>query len=70
MISMSSADSVVANSTWKGIGGGFYKTHTAPHLDRSNKPEGCTVSFKDGHAQWRKSKEFMQRAYTSTGFWF
>jgi prepilin-type N-terminal cleavage/methylation domain-containing protein len=70
MISSSSADSVVANSTWKGIGGGFYKTHTAPHLGNGGKPEGCMVGFKDGHAQWRPVKEIQQRAYTQTGFWF
>ncbi len=70
MISGSANDSVVASSTWKGIAGGFYKTHTAPHLNSGSKPEGCTAAFKDGHAQWRKSKDFQQRAYTSMGFWF
>jgi prepilin-type N-terminal cleavage/methylation domain-containing protein len=70
MISQSANDSVVANSTWKGIGGGFYKTHTAPHLVNGGKPEGCMVGFKDGHAQWRPVKEMQQRAYTQTGFWF
>jgi len=54
---------------WTQITGGFYKPHLSPHMGKS-VPEGCSVGFKDGHAQWRKFQDIQQRAYTQTGFWF
>ena len=72
MISGSSGDTVLANArqyNWTAIGGGFYKPHVCPHLNKGI-PEGCTIGFKDGHAQWRKFQDMQQRAYTATGFWF
>jgi prepilin-type N-terminal cleavage/methylation domain-containing protein len=51
------------------ITGGYYKPHTSPHI-KGRIPEGGSVGFKDGHAQWRKFKDMQQRAASSPGFWF
>ena len=72
VISASSADQQgpsVGTYNFSKITGGFYKAHVSPHL-KGALPEGCTVGFKDGHAQWRPFREMQQRAYTQTGFWF
>ncbi len=57
------------NIKFSGITGGYYKPHVSPHL-KNGLPQGCTVGFKDGHAQWRKLQDMQQRAATATGFWF
>ncbi len=73
-ISGSSTDEqgpAVASYNWTQIQGGFYKDHLSPHMqNRVNIPEGCSVGFKDGHVQWRKFQDMLQRAASSPGFWF
>jgi len=43
--------------------------HLSPHL-KGALPSGGNVGFKDGHAEWRKFREMMQRAATGRGFWW
>ncbi len=50
------------------IAGGFYKSHTSPHLNGA-VPAGANVAFKDGHVAWRKFEDMDQRA-TGPGFWW
>lgn len=38
---------------FQGIVGGFYKPHVSAHLFH-NVPRGGNVTYKDGHAQWKK----------------
>jgi prepilin-type N-terminal cleavage/methylation domain-containing protein len=76
VISGSSSDqqgASVSSYNWTAVGGGFYKPHVSPHMGKGNIPEGCSVGFKDGHAEWRRFKDMQQRVYTGNsipGFWF
>jgi prepilin-type N-terminal cleavage/methylation domain-containing protein len=58
-----------ATTSFSDVAGGFYKHHLSPHL-KGTIPEGCTVGFKDGHAQWRKFQDMNERAHSSPGFWW
>jgi len=42
-----------SSDKFQGISGGFYKTHVSAHLIKSS-PSGSNISYKDGHAQWKK----------------
>ena len=39
---------------FQGISGGFYKTHLSAHLSRGGLPSGSSISYKDGHSQWKR----------------
>ena len=64
-----------ANNSFVNVPGGFPTPanptpHLSPHL-KGNLPDGGFIAFKDGHVQWRKFRDMVQRAIgTSPGFWW
>lgn len=64
-----------ANNSFTSISGGFPTLanpipHLSPHLQNA-LPDGGNIAFKDGHVQWRKFSEMIQRANgSSPGFWW
>ena len=53
MISGTLGYPATANQPFSGVMGGFYKAHLSAHLKRG-LPMGGNVTYKDGHAQWKK----------------
>jgi hypothetical protein len=41
---------------FRDIWGGFIKPHLSAHLSRSGIPSGSSITYKDGHSQWKKFK--------------
>jgi prepilin-type N-terminal cleavage/methylation domain-containing protein len=46
---------------------GAQKPHLSPHLN-GNMPAGGNVGFKDGHIEWRKFSDMLQRVDPASGF--
>jgi len=69
------AASPAAAGSFSSVDGGFKDPsgnlvpHTSPHL-KGNLPAGGNVGFKDGHVEWRKFQQMVQRADSGKGFWW
>jgi prepilin-type N-terminal cleavage/methylation domain-containing protein len=53
IISNDSSYPATPNEPFRGIGGGFYKTHLSAHLV-NGMPKGANVASKDGHVVWKR----------------
>ncbi|MGC3961364.1 MAG: DUF1559 domain-containing protein [Verrucomicrobiota bacterium] len=51
------------------VPGGFSVKHLSPHL-KGKVPDGGHVAYKDGHVQWVKFQNMVQRAERNKGFWW
>jgi len=60
-----------ANVPFRGINGGYYKSHLSAHL-KGDFPEGSHAGFKDGHVEWRRweDNEIIPRTLLQSTFWW